>query len=437
MLNERNDPMKKLPFLLMLAFAAPAGAADLLEIYRLARDNDPAYASAKAAYQAGLEKLPQGLANLLPQVALSADATRKDVETNTTNYQGNSNGYTLSLTQPIYRAQNWAAYEQAKQQVTQAEAQYAQAEQDLVLRVAQAYFDVLLAENNVTLAAAQKTAISEQLEQAKRNFEVGTATITDTHEAQARYDLTVAQEIAARNELDVKQRALELIIGRLAPALAPFSGNPDFARPAPDSMEHWVTEAEQKNPTLKVQQAAKVIADEEVDRNRAGHHPTLDLVASYRDGRDVSSTGRTDSQTSSLGVQLNVPLYQGGATASKVREALANQEKARQDLENTRRQVGLQARQSYLSFTSGISQVKALEQALLSSQSQLDSTRLGQEVGVRTAVDVLNAQQQLYAAKRDLNQAIYNAAIAYLRLKGAAGVLNEEELALVNKRLAK
>jgi outer membrane protein len=429
--------MKTLPTLLLLAFTAPAGAADLLEIYRLARDNDPVYASAKAAHQVGLEKLPQGLASLLPQVSLAAESTHKDVETSSVKYQGNSNSYTLSLTQPLYRMQNWSSYEQAKQQVAQAEAQFAQAEQDLILRAAQAYFDVLLAENNVALAAAQKTAISQQLEQAKRNFEVGTATITDTHEAQARHDLTSAQEIAARNDLDVKLRALELVIGRQAPVLAPFSGNPDFARPSPDNMEHWVAAAEKSNPTLKVQQAAVIIAEEEVDRNRAGHHPTLDLVASYRDGRDLASTGRSESQTSSIGVQFNLPLFQGGATASKVREALANLDKARQDLESARRQVGLQARQSYLSFTSGISQVKALEQALVSSQSQLDSTRLGQEVGVRTSVDVLNAQQQLYAAKRDLNQAIYNAAIAYLKLKNAAGSLNEEELALVNKRLAK
>ncbi|MDP3482804.1 MAG: TolC family outer membrane protein [Sulfuricella sp.] len=427
--------MKSLPLALLALLASPVYAANLMEVYREAQQQDAAYASARAAFEAGQEKAPQGLALLLPSVNLGANTSRNDVDSPTSNRQYNSNGYNLSLTQPIYRKQNFAQYEQSKSQVVQAEAQFAVARQDLIVRVAQAYFDVLLAQDNVALAGAQKAAIGEQLEMSKRNFEVGTVTITDTHEAQARYDLTTAQEIAAQNDLEIKNRALQLILGKIPAHLNALNDKLPLVLPEPNDMTKWVAQAEQQSPQIAIQRAALEIATQEVERNRAGHHPTLDLVAGYSQNSNSSYliSGTVTSQT--VGLQFNLPIFQGGSVNSKVREALANKEKARQDLELGNRQAALQTRQAFLGVTSGLAQVKALEQALVSSQSSLDSTRLGQEVGVRTNVDVLNAQQQLFTAKRDLSQARYNYILNQLKLKSAVGVLRDEDVEQVNRWL--
>ena len=429
-------------FALLLGFGAAAAAADLADIYRQARDSDAAYASARAAWAAAQEKLPQGRAGLLPAANLSyftqyndRDIRFRDPFIPPADSRFNSNGLTLSLTQPLYRRQNWVAFEQAKTQVTQADAQYALAAQDLILRAAQAYFDVLLAQDSVAFAAAQKTAIGEQLAQAKRNFEIGTATITDQHDAQARYDLTVAQEIAAQNDLEIKRRQLAQIVGRTAPVLAPLGAALPLTLPEPNRIEQWVAQATSANLQVAIAEAGLTFATQEVERNRGGHHPTLDAYASYGDSGTGSGTqGGPGNDTTSkvIGIQLAMPLYQGGATASRIREALANEDKARQDLENTRRSAELAARQAFLGVSNGVAQVNALQAALVSSQSSLDSTRLGLEVGVRTQVDVLNAQQQLSSTRRDLAQARYNYILSLLRLKGAVGTLTEDDIVKVN-----
>ncbi|MDD5329153.1 MAG: TolC family outer membrane protein [Sulfuricella sp.] len=437
--SARPPGMKRMSFALLALLASPAlQAANLIDVYREAQQQDAAYASARYAYEAGQEKLPQGLALLLPTVGLSADTAWNRVESSNAVNRFNSNDYTLSLSQPIYRKQNFVQYQQSKSQVDQAEAQFANARQDLILRVAQAYFDVLLAEDNVALAGAQKAAIAEQLAQAKRNFEVGTATIVDTHEAQSRYDLSNAQEIAALNDLEIKKRTLQQIIVKIPDSLAVLSEKLPLVLPVPNDMNKWVESAEQLNPTLQLQRAALEIANLEVERNRAGHFPTLDLVASYRDANNASAAVAVfgEMKSAAIGLQFNLPLYQGGAVSSRVREAAANQGKAQQDLEQANRQVALQTRQAYLGVTSGVAQVKALEQALVSSQSSLDSTKLGQEVGVRTNVDVLNAQQQLYTAKRDLSQARYSYILSQLKLRSAVGTLKEDDLEQVNQWLA-
>ncbi|TCV84243.1 TolC family outer membrane protein [Sulfurirhabdus autotrophica] len=432
--------MKRLSILMVgMAFSPVLHAENMMDAYREAQSHDAVFASAKAAHRAGLEKLPQGRALLLPSVNLSADTTENSVKREgaaRTNY--NSYGYTLALSQPIFRKQNFAQYEQSKQQVTQAEAQLAIAKQDLILRVAQAYFDALLAQDNVAFASSYKTAISEQLAQAKRNFEVGTATITDTHEAQARFDLATSQEIAARNDLEVKKFALQKVIGKIPSSLSRLSDKLPLKTPEPNDMEQWVASSEQQNLQFQIQQAAFEIANQEVERNRGGHYPTLDVVASYRDANNTNLSfgigGNT--QSTAIGLQLNLPIFSGGSTSSKVREAVANQDKAREDLEDTRRQVVLQTRQAFLGVTSGEAQVRALEQALVSTQSSLDSTKLGFEVGVRTSVDVLNAQQQLFSAKRDLSQARYTYIMNQLKLKSAVGTLGEADLEQVNSLLA-
>ncbi len=435
-------------FLALLSFACPlalataAHGADLLEIYRLAQGSDTQYAAARAAWSAGQERLPQGLAGLLPSASVSAstqnndrDLRPRDPTMAATNSRFNSNSIALSVTQPLYRPQNLTAYEQSKTQVVQADAVFSQASQDLILRVAQAYFDVLLAQDTVELAQAQLTAIGRQLEQAKRNFEVGTATITDTHEAQSRYDITTSIEIAARNDLEIRKRQLELLIGRPAPGISPLGKRFTLSPPTPGNMDGWVAEAGEHNPQVRISRASLEFATQEIERNRAGHRPTVDAFATYSDsGSGIGSVGISGTDTTSrvIGVQLAIPIYQGGLVNSRVREAVANEDKARQDLENARRTAELVARQAFLGVNSGIAQVRALEAALVSSQSSLDSTRLGQEVGVRTQIDVLNAQQQLSQTRRDLAQARYSYILAQLRLKAAAGQLSEQDLTLVN-----
>ena len=423
-------------------------AADLLSIYREAQTADALYAAARASYQAGQEKLPQGLSGLLPAVTLSANTQYNDRDLQfrgagaplSSSSRFNSNGVNVVATQPLFRLQNWITYEQAKNQVSQAEATFLQANQDLILRVAQTYFDVLLAENNVTLAAAQKAAFAEQLAQAKRNFEVGTATITDANDAQARHDLAASQEIAAQNDLEIKKQGLRQIIGRVAPELARLGARFAPALPTPNNMDSWVDQAGASSLQVKIAQSTLDIAGQDVAKNRGGHLPTLDAVASYSDqSQAVGIQGGSgfDNTTKYIGLQLALPIYQGGLVNSKVKEAIANQEKARQDLENTKRTVALATRTAFLGATNGVAQIKALETALISSQSSVDSTKLGQEVGVRTQVDVLNAQQQLISTRRDHAQAIYTYAINVLKLKAAAGTLTEDDVTHVNLWLGK
>jgi outer membrane protein len=427
-------------FLAFLTFAGPTQAEDLLSIYREATVKDAQYQSARAAFQAAQELLPQGRAGLLPSATLSASRNYNDVDSSTRGTQSfYSHNWSITATQPLYRKQNLVLYEQAKIQVRQAEAQFGQATQDLILRVARAYFDVLLAQVNVELAEAQKRAIAQQLEQAKRNFEVGTATIVDTYEAQARFDLTSAQEIAARNDLEIKKRALQQIVGRYPGELARVNTERiRLAPPVPATMEEWIALAEKNSLLLRIQQDAYELAQQEVERARAGHYPTVDLVASYNEARNAGGGTLgvgTDTNSAVVGVQLSLPLFQGFATQSRVRQALSNQDKALQDLDNVRRTIAQNVRQAYLNVTNGLARVKALEQALVSSQSQLDSTITGQEVGVRTFVDVLDAQQQLYSARRDHFQALYEYILSSLDLRRAAGVLTDEDVAAVNRYL--
>jgi len=422
-------------------------AEDLFQVYRDAQRYDAAYSSARQTLEAGREKLPQGRALVLPTLNLTGSATRSrfDIDSNDPAISAsfvrstNAASYTLTLTQPLYRPQNMLQYEQGEYQVRQAEATFALAYQDLVIRVSQAYFDALAAIDTLNLVRAQKAAISEQLAQAKRNFEVGTATITDTHEAQARFDLSAAQEIAAINDLESKQRSLQQLTGKVYTELKHLRADIKLAPPNPKDMESWVQLAEKQNYSVQQQDAAGEVARREARRASAAHRPTLDIVGTVGQSTDTgtatTAVGR-DINSASIGLQLSLPIYQGGSLSSKEREAAALSLKARDDLENSRRQAALNARQTYLAVINGIAQVGALEQALISSQSALDSNRLGYEVGVRINIDVLNAQQQLFSTRRDLAVARYNTITNQLRLKAAAGSLRDEDLEEVNRALS-
>ena len=420
-----------------LLVAGSVVAADLLQVYREALVNDAQYAAARATVESGREKLPQGLAGLLPTIGATANSVWNQNDYSPKNSPGwsrdfNSNGWNLNLTQPLFRWQNIVQYDQAHWQVAQAEANFAQASQDLILRVAQAYFDVLYAEENLKAVRAAKRSIALQLEQAKKNFEVGTATITDTHEAQSRYDLANAQELAGENELQVRQYALRVIVGKDVGTLSRLRAEATLQPPQPASMEKWVEAAENDSFSVQAQQAAVEVASREVERQRAGHYPTLDAVANYGTNKTMSSNNPLETDMRNIGLQLTIPLYQGGAVNSRTREAAANRTAAASSLENARRSASLAAKQAYLGVVNGLAQVGALNAALVSSKSALESNKLGYEVGVRINIDVLNAEQQVYLTTRDLAKARFDTLLAQLRLKAAVGALSEADLERIN-----
>ena len=432
----------RLSFLLGVLFAAgPAFSADILQVYRDALIHDAQYMAARSAAEAGREKMPQGLAGLLPNINASANTVWNQNKYDASNQPNriskdfNTHGYNVNLTQPLFRWLNIVQYGQAKLQVVQTEANFAQASQDLILRVAQAYFDVLNAQENLKAVRANKQAISQQLEQAKKNFEVGTATITDSQEAQSRFDLASAQEIAAESDLEVKRYALNVIVGKDYPSLNRLKPEAVLKPPQPANMEKWVEAAEKDSFVVQAQQAAAEVAAKEVERTRAGHYPTVDIVANYgKNNSALSFAGNDTLDTSarSVGLQLNVPIFQGGYVNSKTREAVANRGSADAALEGAKRTSALNARQSYLGVVNGLAQVRALDAALISSSSALESNKLGYEVGVRINIDVLNAEQQVYVTKRDLAKARFDTLLSQLKLKAAVGSLSEADLEQIN-----
>jgi outer membrane protein len=418
---------------------ASAWSADLLQVYRDALAYDAPYASARAQRDAGQERVVQARAGLLPVIGANGGTTYNDADINSRSVQYNSNSYGVQLTQPLFRWQNWVQFKQGELQTAFADTQFGLAQQDLILRVAQAYFDVLNAQDVLTAVTQLRQAAAEQLEIAKTSFEVGTVTITDVHEAQSRFDLANAQEIAAQSDLDVRRQTLAQIIGREPEMLAGLRPGVTIGRPQPDAAAAWMAAAEQGGYGVQLQQLAREIAVREVERSRAGHYPTLDVVATHgRSSAGFSQStlgGASRTESSTIGLQLNVPLYQGGAVSSRVREAAALQVQADADLDDARRNAALAARQAYVGVTSGIAQVRALEAAEVSSTSALEANRLGYEVGVRINIDVLNAQSQLADTQRQLARARYDTLLSQLRLKAAAGTLGEEDVQALNALL--
>ncbi len=439
---------RPLAFALSVALAAaalPASGEDLMQIYREAQLADPAIASAKAGWNATQERAPQALAGLLPNVSATGaatlfnyDATIKSDPAVDINRNFHQITGAVSASQPLFRYQNLVVYDQAKQQVAQADYVLATAQQDLILRVAIAYFDILLAQFNIELAESQKKAVSEQLAQAKRNFEVGVATITDTNEAQAKFDAIVAQEIQVRNEYDNRVTALRAIIGRYPKDLKKLGPGFQPLPPEPNAPDYWVDRALKENLNVRIADANLAIAKLEVDRARGGHYPTLDLVGSYTaqgSNAAVTQTVASDQRTGLIGLQLTIPIYQGGFVDSRVRETISLLEKSRQDLEGARRSALFLAQTGFSGVASAAASVKAFEQAVVSAESALASNILGQEVGVRTFLDVLNVQQNVYSTRRDLAQAYFNYLIGVLRLKAAVGTLSDLDLEEINRRL--
>ncbi len=423
------------------------GSQSLLEVFEQAKLHDPVLASASHASKASQTLIEQAKATYRPAInfTATANAAQTDVKLiggNNPFREGRNNfeGYTarVEARQPIYRRENLQRLDQSYDRVSIADKQYLLAEQTLILRTTQAYFDVLQAQDRIALLEAQKLAIQSQLKQAQATFDVGTATITDVNEAQARYDLVVAQELAARNDLAVAQYSLQAITGQTAPALSTVKPTLQINTELKPLTE-WQTVTNDSNLAIQIQQDTLKLNEKEIEIARSGHYPTVDAVATYLHA--YSNGGQngfgSDLKSAVVGVELSVPLYLGGGVNARVEQAAFNQQKALDDLENARRQATLDTQRAYLNLSTSIATVKALEQALVSSQSQLDSTKLGYEVGVRTSVDVLNAQQQLYSAKRDLLQARYQYLVNIIRLKVASGIVTEADLQDINQQLVK
>jgi outer membrane protein len=340
----------------------------------------------------------------------------------------------------LYRPANTATYQQGLRQLELAGVQLKAAEQDLMVRLSQAYFDVLVSRESLDFVKAQKVAVGEQLAAAKRNFEVGTSTITDSREAQARYDLVIAQEIAADNDLRIKRLALDLLVGLSdAKPKRLLQINQLIATPKED-VNQWVSQAETTSPAIRQAQLALEVASLEVDKATAGHKPTLDAQMNYVRTENIKGTAISDLQTNvftpSVGVVLNVPLFAGFTTMYRIKETVALETKARSDLENARRATAQATRSAYFGLVSGLSQVKAYEAAEASSQSALDANKLGYSVGVNINIDVLNSQSQLYQTKRDLAKARYDVLVTNLKLRQAAGTLTPADLQPINALLA-
>ena len=447
------SPLRRLPLaaLLSLAFAGASQAQSLVDIYEMAKGYDATYLSAKAQYDANLAKADQGKAQLLPLVALSGGATRNQLEAHSTPANSSfaqDRSFTtqtagINATQPLYRPANLAAYRQSQKGLELAEAALSQADQDLIVRVSQAYFDVLTAQDSLTLVQAQKAAVAEQLASAKRNFEVGTATITDTREAQARHDLVTAQEIAADNDLRVKTVALELLVGKVG--LKPQRIRPAATLPPVDGqgVDSWIAQGEQVHPAIRLARANLDVAKLETEKAVAGHKPTVDFTLGYNVQKNLNGTNvsnfqgfTTQATVKSAGITATLPIYAGTATQNRIRETTALEEKARMDLDGAQRLVTQATRTAYLGLQSGLGQVKAYEAAEASSQVALDANKLGYQVGVRINIDVLNSQSQLFQTKRDLAKARFDVLIGQLKLRQAAGVLKAEDLQPINALLA-
>lgn len=437
--------MKKIAISALIAsslLSSQAWAENLIEVFDLSLTSDPQLLAEAASRQAVGELDDQATANFLPQIDLTASTAKTRVDASAQNFIGgesefNDHGYTLSLVQPLYRRQNFVQKEQADIAIEGAQASYVVAEQSLIVRVAERYFGVLGAEDDLTFALAEREAIAKQLEQTQQRFDVGMATITDTTEAQAAFDLANAAVIAAENALANANEQLRETSGKYIDDLTGLQKNSPLVSPEPADINQWSQTALIQNPSLLVAKSNVDNAEQTIELQKSGHYPSLDLVAqkNYNSQSDGNFSGSTKTHTETIGVQLNLPIYAGGAVVSRTREASYRLDQAMQNEEQQRRFVTRQTRESFNGVISGISRVQALKQAVVSNEKALESTQAGYEVGTRTTVDVLNARRNLFSARRDYARSRYDYILNTLRLKQAAGIVTVEDIVQINSWL--
>jgi outer membrane protein len=437
LLSKRNIRL----FLLVVLSSAclRVAALNLEDVYSIAENSDPQFKQVAAAKRAILERRPQALAGLLPSARLNANTTSndQDIKTESIGASGkvgfNSHSYSLDVSQPLFRLDRFIQLRQASSLIRQADAELSSAQQDLMLRVAEAYFNVLAAKDNLQFAQAEKKSLSKQLDQAKQRFEVGLTAITDVQEAQAGYDLAVSQEIVAENEIDNASEGLRAITGEYISDLLGLGDDMPLVNPQPAEIDTWTDTSLEQNLDVMSARYAVDTAREEIRLQKTGHLPTLDLFARYGYGKSGGRFGSTSIRSTAVGLELNVPIFQGGFVSSKTREARQRLDEQLQRLEQARRQAQRVTRESYLGVISGISQVKALNQAVISSETALLSTQAGFEVGTRTAVDVVASERTTFQARRNHSRSKYDYIINTLRLKRAAGILSTTDLAQVSQ----
>jgi outer membrane protein len=415
------------------AIGSPAMAESLMDLYALAIDNDPTFQSAGFTLQAAKQQRPEAFSALLPALSATGSVGRLSGRTRYTdtpelNRSFDTDQWTLQLTQPVFRIEAILAYGEARATVEQAVAQYAVAEQDLILRLARAYFDAVVAQRVLTAARAQVSALTEQLLAARRSYDAGVASITDVDDTRTRAALAEAQQVAAANDVESSAAALEAITGTAAVKLEALKPHAVLPPPVPADPVTWIEHAQNANPSVKAAAAAARVADYELDRSRTQRLPTVDMVATY--GGNYSSGNITDPvnfgtnvKDRQISLQVSVPLLDGGAIHARVGEARARRSKAGADLAAAQRQAAVSARQSFSAVLSGISQVGALEMAVAAGESSVKGNRIGYGLGIRINSDVLNAEQQKYTAMRDLDKARYDTLFEGLKLKAAAGDL--------------
>lgn len=421
-----------------------AQAANLVDALTLAEGADPAWREAQASALAVAEGIPQAKAALwFPTLALTAGGSHAD-QSITTDVNIGLGGdvafqnydYRLTLTQPVFNQERYVRLRQAHKRVAQAQAELDTAYQDLILRVAERYFAVLAARDDIAFAKAEKDALAGQLEQARQRFEVGLIAITDVQEAQAGFDRSQAREISALNALENAQEELREITGTYLDDLMPLGEAMSLDHPTPDNIDQWTESALNKNLEIAAAQAATEIAMEEIKAQQAGHYPTLDISGSRGLTSQGGRFGQTEIDGGDIGMRVNIPLYAGGSVLSRTREAGHSHTAALERLERARRAAYRQTREAFLGILSQISAVTALAQAVRSSATAVDSTRAGFEVGTRTTIDVVTAERGLSQARRDYAMARYEYTLNRLRLKRAAGTLAPADIAATNEWLA-
>jgi len=451
-------------------------ADNLLEVYRLAQESDPTFLASEAGTRASSERVNQSMSGLLPQLSASYSISKSSTDStgvttvigaidnpltedvdeslprnSASNSDSTSDGYSVSLTQEIYNHSTWLGLKQSEKRALQSKINHEGVKQSLIVRTAEAYFNVLAAQDSVAFSRAETEAVSKELAQTKQRFEVGLIAITDVHEAQSRYDLANANEIAAKNALDNTHELLQQVTGKYHYNLLGLKSEIPLRNPQPEDIKVWVERSESNNVSIKAASVALDVAKKAISISQAGHYPTLGLSASYSDGGSETDSAGTrffgafadtsvtnsdgDQQNSSISLNFNVPIYSGGRTNSQVKESKQLYQQAAHNLEAERRRAVSLTRSSYLGTVAAVSSVKALKQAVISSEKSLEATQAGFEVGTRTIVDVLQQTQILFNSKRQYARARYDYVLNILRLKQATGLLTEDDLAQVNKLL--
>ncbi len=423
------------------ALSQAAEASDLLEVYRVAEERDPRFRAVLARERATEEQYPQARAQLLPSIRFNANVARNfqdvTIGSSVTAFGGGrfdftGELYTLNITQPVFHYDRWVQLKQADARIQQAAAEVDAARHDLMIRVVERYLGVLAAIDNLEFARAEREALQRQLDQATARFEVGVIAITDVQEARAARDRATAQEIEAQNQLDKAHDALRELTGQYYRALNRLRAEVPLIPPEPSDIERWTATALSQNLRIVAARLAAQDAREEIGRQNAGHLPTLDLVGTHLLTTTGGRFGDVDTETSAIGVEINVPIFEGGLVSSRAREAGHRYTVALETVEQETRATQREARDAYLGVITGISRVQALKQAVVSTQTAVEATEAGFEVGTRTSVDVVAAQRALFRAKRDYSQARYDYLLDSLRLKRAASSLAVADLAKVN-----